>query len=95
MYTCVMCYFLHYRTFCLKEHPYKIGDGKIEAHGAISTCNPQPYAVMTDTAHVLNGGGGGVATVGGAKPGQSVDIVDGWKRVAQINMKAREQQVGV
>ena len=48
---------------------------------------------MSDKAGVINGGGGGgVASVN--PPPQSVDIVDGWKRVAQINMKAIEQ-VGV
>ena len=50
---------------------------------------------MTDKARVLNGGGGGVATVGGAKATQPTDVMDNWKRVTQINMKALELQVGV
>ena len=48
---------------------------------------------MTDKARVLNGGGGGVATVGGAKATQPTDVMDSWKRVTQINMKALELQV--
>ena len=55
-------------------------------HGAI-VCTA---SVMTDKAMVLNGGGGGVATVGGANGSQPPDVMDSWKRVAQINMKALE-----
>lgn len=43
---------------------------------------------MTDKAGVLNGGG--VAAVGGARDSQPADVMDSWKRVAQINMKALE-----
>ena len=48
---------------------------------------------MTDKASsVLNGGGGGGSTAASAVVmSQPADVVDGWKRVAQINMKAREQ----
>ena len=47
---------------------------------------------MSDKAGVINGvdGGGEEGPSLNAKP-QSVDIVDGWKRVAQINMKAIQQ----
>ena len=49
---------------------------------------------MTDKARVLNGGGGGVSTVvGGAKGSQPTEVVDSWKRAAQMNMKALELQV--
>ena len=41
---------------------------------------------MSESTHVLNGGGG-VATA----HHESNVIVDGWKRVAHINMKALEQ----
>ena len=47
---------------------------------------------MSDKAGVINGVDGGEeeGTSFNATP-QSVDIVDGWKRVAQINMKAIQQ----
>ena len=53
---------------------------------------------MSDNSHTLNGEGGGgegVATIDG-KPltSKPADVVDGWKRVAQINMKAIEQVCG-
>ena len=38
---------------------------------------------MTDKAGVLNGGGV-------ARDSQPADVMDSWKRVAQINMKALE-----
>ena len=60
-------------------------------HGAIV----YTASVMTDKARVLNGGTGGMATVGGAKAAQPTDVRDSWKRVTQINMKALELQVGV
>ena len=44
---------------------------------------------MTDKAGVLNGGGV-AAAVGGARDSQPADVMDSWKRVAQINMKALE-----
>ena len=56
------------------------------------------FGAMSDNSHTLNGEGGGgegVAAVDGklltSKP---ADVVDGWKRVAQINMKAIEQVCG-
>ena len=46
---------------------------------------------MSDRDRALNGerGGGGVASVD--RPPKPGDVVDGWKRFAQINMKAIEQ----
>ena len=50
---------------------------------------------MTDklASRALNGGGvgGDVAAVGGANASQPPDVMDSWKRVAQINMKALER----
>ena len=68
-------------------------DRKTDTHGAIV----YTASVMTDKARgVVNGGGGGVSTiVVGAKGSQPTEVVDSWKRAAQINMKARELQVHV
>ena len=60
-------------------------DRRTHTHGTVVYTAPG----MTDKAHVLNGAGGGVVVVGGTKSVQP-EVVDSWKRAAQMNMKALE-----